>query len=84
MAFNVVATDEGWVNGVGFLDLQPVKTIETFLFEAGSLTWPLKIVKFLWKENHKREFLSPFHTGMYLKYVFLIVVVPIIMIYCIS
>ena len=88
MAFNVVAIDEGWVNGVGFLDLQPVKTIEAFLLEAGRLTyptnmWPLKS-KFPWKENHKREFLSPLHTGMFLKYVLLIVVVPIIMIYCIS
>jgi len=52
MAFNVVATDEG-CNGLmelvsGFLDLQPVKTIEAFLLEAGSLTyptnmWPLKV-----------------------------------------
>ena len=38
MAFNVVAADEESLNEVGFLDLQPVNTIEAFLLEAGSLT----------------------------------------------
>ena len=40
MPFNVTATDEKRVNGVAFLDLHPVNTIEDLLLEAGSLTHP--------------------------------------------
>ena len=40
MGYKVVVTDE-WVNGVGFIDIQPVgKTIEAWLLKAGCLPHP--------------------------------------------
>ena len=42
MAF-FAATDEKRVDGVGFLDLQPVDTVEAWLLEAGSLTHPTNV-----------------------------------------
>ena len=41
MACNVVVTDEESLNRVGFLDLQPVNTIEALLSEACCLTHPI-------------------------------------------
>jgi len=51
LAFDVIASDEERVDGVGFLDIQPVQNIEAFLLEAGSLTHQTDVaignVKFL-------------------------------------
>ena len=67
MGCNVVVTDEDWVNGVGFIDIRPVKTIEAWLLKAGCLPHPTNVSietgKFLWKKNHERDILSPYHTG---------------------
>lgn len=67
MPFNVTATDEKRVNGVAFLDLHPVNTIEDLLLEAGrpSLTHPtdgsIGNVTLLSKKNNIRLFLAVPH-----------------------
>jgi len=86
LGYKVVVTDE-WVNGVGFIDIQSVgKTIEAWLLKADRLPHPLESPagclpnptnvsietgKFLWKKNHERDILSPYHTGSVYKKKFL-------------